>query len=204
MLLDFFIPSRCAACGDAGADLCARCAARIATEAAIAIGTRGDVPPVVALGPYDGPLRAAILALKFRGARRVGAILGRWLAERVIWPFDLIVPVPLHARRQHERGYNQADVIARGVSARSRCCCVADAIRRVRATAPQSGLGSDERRVNVVGAFGRGARSELVAGRTVLVVDDVVTTGATVAGCAAELRSSGARAVYAACAAIRL
>ena len=204
MLLDFFIPTRCAACGDAGAELCVRCTALIATGEAIALGARGEVPPVLALGPYDGPLRAAVLSLKFKGARRVGATIGRWLAERIIWPFDRVVPVPLHAQRLRERGYNQAEMIARGIAATSRRPCVADALVRVRATVPQSGLGVGERRANVDDAFAAGARVRDVAGRAVILVDDVVTTGATVAGCAAALRSSGARAVYVACAAIRL
>lgn len=204
MLLDFLIPARCAACGDAGADLCARCTAAIATAHAIAVGARGGVPPVVALGPYEGPLRAAVLSLKFRGARRVGHVLGRWLAERIIWPFDAIVPVPLHPRRLRERGYNQADAIARGIGAAAKRGCAIDSIVRVRATAPQSGLGLSERQANVEGAFGAGPRVEAISGRRILVVDDVVTTGATIADCAVVLRRAGARAVYAACAALRL
>lgn len=203
MLIDFLVPSRCAACGDAGGALCARCSAIIATDAAIAIGSRGAVPPLIALGPYDGPLRAAVLSLKFRGCRRVGTILGRWIADRIIWPFDLIVPVPLHAQRLRDRGYNQADVLARAIAAQSRRRCVPDSVVRVRATEPQSGLGLEERRANVDRAFGAGSKIGEVLRRSILVVDDVVTTGATVAGCAAVLRCAGARAIYVACAAIR-
>lgn len=203
MLLDFFAPARCAGCGETGGVLCSRCAATIATGHAIVVGARESVPPVLALGCYEGYLRAAVLALKFRGARAVGATLGHWIAQRVFWPFELIVPVPLHAQRLRERGYNQAALIARGAANASRSRCVADALVRYRSTVPQSSLGVSERRANVQGAFGAGQKIGEVTGRRILIVDDVVTTGATVGECAAVLRTAGARCVYVACAAIR-
>ena len=204
MLLDFFMPAKCAGCGETGAEICNACAASIATAGALVIGTRGDVPPVVALGPYEGRLRSAILSLKFRGARGVGAVLGRWIGDRIIWPFDTVVPVPLHVQRLRERGYNQAALIARGIASVSRRRFVPEALMRQRATAPQSGLGLSERRTNVSDAFGVSEKFRCDVGSAILVVDDVVTTGATVSECASVLRAAGARAVYVACAAIRL
>ncbi|HEY7994341.1 MAG TPA: ComF family protein [Candidatus Eremiobacteraceae bacterium] len=204
MLLDFFMPTQCAGCGETGSVLCCRCAAAIATGDAIVIGARGDVPPVLALGCYEGALRAAMLSLKFRGARGVGATLGRWIAQRVFWPFEVVIPVPLHVQRLRERGYNQAALIARAVATASRTRYVADALARRRATVPQSSLGVSERRANVKEAFGAGQKIGAVAGRRILIVDDVVTTGATVAECSNVLRSAGAHCVYVACAAIRL
>ncbi|HYK53136.1 MAG TPA: phosphoribosyltransferase family protein [Candidatus Eremiobacteraceae bacterium] len=204
MLLDFFMPALCAGCGQTGGVLCGRCTVSIATCEALVVGSRGGIPPTLALGPYEGPLRAAILALKFRGARGVGALLGKWIAQRIFWPFELVIPVPLHAERLRERGYNQAALIARSVAASARVRCIEDSIARRRSTVPQSTLGLEERRKNVEGAFGASDRIGVVSARRVLVVDDVVTTGATVAACASFLRAAGARCVYVACAAIRL
>jgi len=204
MLLDFFMPARCAGCGAPGGELCPRCEARIATSQAIVVGARGSTPPLVALGMYEGCLRTALLSLKFRGARGMGMRLGRWIAGRLFWPFDLIVPVPLHAARLRERGYNQAAEIAKGIASASDRACVEDAIERVRATAPQSGLEARERLVNVADAFAAGRRRNVVADRRVLIVDDVVTTGATVRASSAALVSAGARLTYVACAALRL
>lgn len=204
MLLDFLIPAACAGCGATGGVLCHRCTASIATRDAFVIGSRGSIPPTLALGPYDGALRTSILALKFRGARGVGTLLGKWIAERIFWPLELVVSVPLHAQRLRERGYNQAALIARAVAAAIRVRYLDDAIARRRSTVPQSSLGLAERRENVEGAFGACNRIGAVCGRRVLIVDDVVTTGATVAACASVLRAAGARCVYVACAAIRV
>ncbi|HET9341896.1 MAG TPA: ComF family protein [Candidatus Eremiobacteraceae bacterium] len=203
-MLDFLMPALCAGCGATGAVLCCRCTAAIATRDAIVIGARGDVPPVLALGCYDGALRAAVLALKFRGARAVGATFGRWIAERIFWPFEVVIPVPLHTQRLHERGYNQAALIARAVATVWRARFAADALARHRPTVPQSSLGMTERCANVKGAFGRGKKFGVAVGRRILIVDDVLTTGATVAECASVLRAAGAHCVYVACAAIRL
>jgi ComF family protein len=204
MLLDFLMPATCAGCGDAGGVLCWRCTATIATGDALVIGSRGAIPPTFALGPYEGVLRSAILSLKFRGVRGAGSMIGKWIGQRIFWPLEVVVPVPLHPQRQRERGYNQAAIIARGVATASRTRFLANALARRRSTVPQSSLGVSERRENVEGAFGASERIDQVRGRRVLVVDDVVTTGATVAACAAMLRGAGARSVHVACAAIRL
>ena len=204
MLLDFLMPAVCAGCGVTGGVLCCRCTAEIATGDAIVIGARGDVPPVLALGCYEGALRAAVLALKFRGALGVGATFGRWISQRIFWPFEVVIPVPLHVQRLRERGYNQAALIARAVATMSRARYVGDALGRHQPTVPQSSLGVSERCANVKGAFEAGQKIGVIAGRRILIVDDVVTTGATVAECASIVRAAGARCVYIACAAIRL
>jgi ComF family protein len=129
---------------------------------------------------YDGVVRDAIHAFKFRGKRALAR------------PLAALVPVPLGRPRQRERGFNQAALLAErlapalGVAVRPRW------LARVRDTQPQSDLGAAERHANVRGAFAAGAE---VAGRHVVVVDDVLTTGATVAECARALRAAGAARV---------
>jgi ComF family protein len=204
MILDFLLPATCAGCAAPGCDLCDRCAASLAASPVIVRDERDGVPAIAALGAYDGILRSAILALKFRGARPIGARLGRWLAPKIIWPFDAILPVPLHHARLDERGYNQAAEIARGIAVVSRIPLQEKALVRNRHTAPQSALDMERRKANVEGSFEPGPRIDGVAGLSILIVDDVVTTGATVRACAAVLIAAGARAVYLASAAIRL
>jgi ComF family protein len=105
--------------------------------------------------------------------------------------FDVVAPVPLHWRRRWQRGFNQSELLARAV-ARRYGLPVLDVLRRKRATPTQAGLSNARRRSNVAGAFTvRGA----VSGRRILLVDDVMTTGATAAACAAALKRAGARHV---------
>jgi ComF family protein len=158
--------------------------------------------PVVAgtsLGPYEGPLRAAIHDLKYRGRRRVAAQLASLLLEdpaarALIVETDVLVPVPLHPRRLRERGFNQASLIAREVGRRTGRRLVEGALVRRRETKPQAGLSAAARRHNVDDAFVVRRRS-LVAGHAVTLIDDVLTTGATARACARALRAAGAREV---------
>ncbi|MCI0546901.1 MAG: ComF family protein [Candidatus Rokubacteria bacterium] len=143
-------------------------------------------------------VREALHTLKFGGCRPLARPLGELLAG--VGPMlpgsrpDLLVPVPLHPRRERERGFNQAELLAAaagrvwGVPVRSRVL-----VRRL-ATRAQSDLAAGDRRANVRGAFAL-ALPELVAGRHVVVVDDILTTGATVEECATSLRRGGARPV---------
>jgi ComF family protein len=140
-------------------------------------------------------VRDAIHAFKFRGKRALARPLAALIGEQ--WPaaardVAALVPVPLGRPRERERGFNQAALLAErlarslGVDVRPRW------LARMRDTRPQSDLGAAERRANVRGAFA--ARAD-VAGRHVVVVDDVLTTGATVAECARALRAAGAARV---------
>lgn len=189
----------CSVCGEPGAaGVCGEC--------------RRRPPPFAALRAawsYRGPLPAVVRGLKFRRLDYLGAHLARDLAELVAGGpaaggpgpgWDLVVPVPLHWRRRWLRGYNQAERIARPLARLLGAPC-AEVLRRRRATRPQTGLARAARLSNPQGAFVlRRGRWPSAAGR-VLLVDDVVTTGATLRAAAEVLRESGAREVVAVAAA---
>lgn len=148
---------------------------------------------------YDEVAREAMHAFKFGRRRALASPLGDLLAE--IGPGalpggrpDLVIPVPLHPSRERERGFNQSLLLARRLGRAWRVPVRADVLVRTVPTSPQSELGAEERRANVRGAFSL-RRPELCAGRHLIVVDDVFTTGSTVAACARCLKKGGARAV---------
>jgi ComF family protein len=151
------------------------------------------------LGPYQGSLRALLHELKYRGRRRVAGrlaavLLGSADARRLLAPGAVLVPIPLHPRRRRERGFNQSELIAAALARGARLEAASGALVRRRDTAPQTGLSAARRRKNVRGAFAVRKRAR-IAGRTVVLVDDVVTTGATAQACAQALLSAGASEV---------
>jgi ComF family protein len=147
---------------------------------------------------FGGPVREAIHALKYAGDRRIAVPLGEAMAAR--WhaagiPVDLVTHVPVHADRRRERGFDQAEDLAR-ICGRALGVPAASVIERAERTAALHRLGRDDRARAVRGVFRVAPRDEAgVRGRVVLVVDDVVTTGASLAGCAAALLDAGAHAV---------
>lgn len=151
-----------------------------------------------ALGPYEGALRAIVHSLKYRGrrsaARRLGLLLRTHCGDAFAGSHG-VVPVPLHYRRRWTRGFNQADEIARALG-----LPVWRVLRRRRATLPQARLAKTERVRNVRGGFALvrwpGA-AERVEGATLVLVDDVSTTGATLEACAEVLLDAGAAEVRA-------
>lgn len=153
-----------------------------------------------ASGWYDGALRAIIHAFKYQGRQSLAEPLAALMREAggdLLAAADLVVPVPLHPRRRRERGFNQARDLAGHLGPP-----VGDVLRRVRNTLPQTTLAARQRRANVRDAFTLAGRAPLlaraaVAGRVVVVADDVMTTGATLAACARVLRAAGAREVSA-------
>ena len=165
-------------------------------------------PPFVkaaAYGSYEGGLRELIHLLKYDQVRPAANVLGRMLAEAIsdLQPLFgdlpvLLVPVPLYKRKFRQRGFNQAEVIARAalkLLPGSRLHLSCDTLERKRETQSQIGLSRHQRRENMRGAFGVWAHSE-IAGQQILLVDDVFTTGATVSECARVLRRAGGSKVY--------
>lgn len=155
---------------------------------------------------YEGALREAIHALKFGRCRPLAAPLGRMMglcaaADPVLASARLIVPVPMHAHRMRERGFNQAEVLAREVGRTLRLPVVAAAIRRKLPTEAQSALPLEDRLENVRGAF---EASAALPPEPVLLVDDVISTGFTASECAGQLARAGAARVYVLAAALAL
>lgn len=153
----------------------------------------------VSIGLYAGRLKDMIHRLKYKGFAHIGVSLGHVLADAFVdaaWPRrrSVIVPIPLHADRLAERGYNQAELIAQGLSSVLSLPLAVDALTRVRRTADQKHLLGASRARNVRGAFAV-HRVSAVSDRDVLLVDDVMTTGSTINEAARTLKRSGARGV---------
>lgn len=207
-VLDLLLPPRCPGCDAEGEVICDRCRRplerRLDEPPGAPIGLAVDMPDgLVQLewcAAFTGPVRAALHALKYDGERRLVEPLAAVMAQR--WQRagrggDLFVPVPVHAARRRERGFDQAEELARA-SGRLLGVQVSRCLARRERTAAQHALGRRERARNVGGAFGVAVGSEaMVQGRWVVLIDDVTTTGATLAGCAAALSQAGARAVSA-------
>ena len=144
-------------------------------------------------GAYEGKLRQLIHLFKYRGMRGLARPLGELMARAVPRDrqFDAVSAVPLHWRRRFARGFNQSELLGR-VLARRRGIPMLRLLRRGTATRAQAGLSNAQRRENVVGAFVARRR---VAGMRILLIDDVMTTGATLGACARALKKAGARSV---------
>lgn len=146
-------------------------------------------------GSYEGVLRQLIHLFKYTGMKPLARPLAAQLAGALPLErqFDLVTPMPLHWRRKWTRGFNQSELLAR-IIARRRRIPMKNVVSRVRATSAQAGLTNSKRRKNVAGAF-RVRRRQSVSGLRILLVDDVMTTGATGSACAAALKAAGARSV---------
>jgi ComF family protein len=180
------------------------------SSAAICGMCRRATPPfarAVAFGSYDGELRGVLHLLKYGQVRPAAGLLGEYLANTIqqIQPAfsgasPVVVPVPLYRGKRRQRGFNQAELIARAALKRLAARGVRleikpKLLRRQRATSSQTGLTRHQRRANLRGAFAVKDRAA-IAGRDILVVDDVFTTGTTVSECARLLMRAGARRVF--------
>ena len=213
-LASFVWPRRCAGCGDSptgshvlcerclGAiprlslPLCARCLAREAADPVCARHAGFTVWPA---WTYDEHAAVAIEALKYGGRTDLAPALAAELARVVPASprLDFVTEVPLHPTRERERGYNQSALLAAEFARLAGVPHLPGVLRRVRATAAQARLGPAARRANLRGAFAARHPGQ-IAGRRVLVIDDVVTTGATLEAALAALRDAGAEASAAA------
>jgi competence protein ComFC len=195
--IDLLFPPRCAGCGRVDERWCVTCQTNL-EQVPISVSTKLlDKIAVASSGVHAGILREAVQGLKYENTRLLGQPLGARLSACLTilgWPIDIVVPTPLHPTRLKERGYNQAQLLAEYASANLMLPCRPAAIRRERYTQSQVGLGAQQRLLNVIDAFQ--ADPLVVARQTILVVDDVCTTGATLTACAAAALAAGADAVY--------
>jgi ComF family protein len=206
--VDLLFPAQCAVCRRGGSLLCDACGAALPRAEGRRCGrcwrpsSRGicadclEEPPafesVRAAFVMDGEARRLVHQLKYQGLSALGAPMARLMDD--VAEADVVVPVPLHRGRQRSRGYNQAAELAKHIARGAGLAYDERAARRVRATAPLArSQGRDERRRIVAGAFA-GTR-ERVEGRRIMLVDDVVTTGATLDACSRALLNVGATAV---------
>jgi len=213
--LDVVFPPRCVGCGKQGAFLCPGC--REAMPRALpprcplcwqperrgeACGRCARTRPAFAgarsLYVFQGPVREAVHALKYNHLSALARPMGGMMAacvEAEALPVDLVVPVPLFGRRQRLRGYNQSALLAREVARLNGLPLAEGGLARRRDTPPQArSVDAEARRRNVADAF---AERRRVEGRRVLLIDDVMTTGATLDACARALRQAGAASVWA-------
>jgi ComF family protein len=195
-LLELVAPSRCAACGASSRDpICASCGPFERANPEALAGY-----PLLTLGRYASPLKEAISRFKFSGhpelAEGFARLLDAELALLRVEAHDIFVPVPLHAARLAERGYNQSALLARALSKRSGAECAPRLLERTRATEQQAHLSRESRSENVTGAFrlrGSVSRTRARMSGRVILVDDVVTTGATLSACLAALEAGGVK-----------
>ena len=201
VLLDLLFPPRCVFCrrllrkGEDG--ICAACQTSLPWIAGPAAEQKPEFVSLCA-SPlwYQGEVRASFHRFKFKGSQGYAKVYGRLVAQCVrdhlSGRYDLITWVPLSPERLKQRGYDQAMLLAEA-AALELGDVAAETLRKVRDADAQSGLGKDDgaRRANVLGAY-QAVDPELVAGRRVLLIDDIVTTGSTIAECARTLRTAGA------------
>jgi ComF family protein len=220
-VVDFIYPPVCVSCNqllpDGSQQVCRSCwdsIQRITKDLPLYNETRtkllesGQVSDLVTIYVFEkeGAFQHIAHALKYDGFESLGRELGLRLGERMKeWNIsaDLLIPIPLHKVKQRERGYNQADLIARGISAATGTPVLSKALRRTRHTQTQTQLSLEERQKNVEDAFEvRKSFLQEVATKKIVLVDDVITTGATIQSCAQKLMGAGALNVIAASAAL--
>lgn len=207
--MDLAFPASCAGCGREGDPVCPSCLpaldARLSLPPGVPLGLPADLPvgllQIEWCAPFSGVVRDALHQLKYGGERRLAGPLGDAIARR--WSRagaggDLLVPVPVHRDRAAQRGYDQAVLLTRA-SSRTLGLPVLEALERWLATIAQFQLDRRARATNVERAFRPRSTDALlgVRGRWVVLVDDVMTTGATLSACATVLLEGGARAVSA-------
>jgi ComF family protein len=201
-LFDLLFPPACVYCGRGGHWLCPLCLAEI-TPAPPARESAAPLAGLWAVGEYRDPLRLAIHQFKYEGKRRLAEPLGHLLAGlyrqqvRANSLPDAVLPVPLHPKREAERGYNQAALLARALCRLEGLELVEGVLLRSRDTPQQAKMTRAERQANVAGAFSCAAGHPKIAGRRVLLIDDVCTTSSTLGECAKMLLAGGAREVWA-------
>ena len=209
ILRNLLFPRKCVLCGrllrSRETDLCHPCRVD-SPECPVRKQKRSFLDSWVAIWYYKGYIRSSILRYKFRGARSYAAAYGRFVAMKLLQTqpegFDVLTWIPVSPLRKLRRGYDQVELIARAVG-RELDMTPVSTLKKIRHNRPQSGItGAEKRKANVLGAY-RAVSPEKVAGKRVLLLDDILTTGATMSEAARVLKTAGAKEVHGAAVAAR-
>lgn len=212
-VVDWVFPPYCAGCGKPGERLCSTCMQQIQQLEGSLCTTCGQpvksgrvchackiTPPefnaVKAYAPYTGVLREAIHALKYKGDLGLAEVLAGYLVkafQNTPWPVDMIIPIPLSPQRKRDRGYNQAHLLAQPFAWQTGLHLETNGLEKTKETQTQVHLSAKERIENVTGAFL--SRTDM-QGMNILLIDDVITTTATMRAGAQALKEAGAKNVY--------
>ncbi|NLE83349.1 MAG: ComF family protein [Chloroflexi bacterium] len=212
--LDWLFPPICLGCGMEGVFICNDCFSKInllprdvcnfcgsytSKQGKCAQCHNRQLPYVGfrAFAFYDGVVRKAIHHLKYQNDLTIGRYLAGFLEmvyQRSTWETDMVIPIPIGEQKMQQRGYNQAERLAKPFSERLNLAYSSDALIRINETSSQVGLNQDERRENVRQAFV--ARANQVNGKRILLIDDVFTSGATLEAASLELMGAGASQVH--------
>jgi len=198
LAVDILFPPRCHHCGRVDTHWCEDCQDSLEKRPCTPL-TRfiEGLDGIVASGYHDGILQSAIHAFKYDDLISLSPFLVNRLSKSLKsqdWTINTIIPVPLHTSRQQKRGYNQSIVLGEQLAQLEGIPLATDALIRHQETRPQVGLNRRERMANVAEAF---IAKQDVAGKTILLLDDVCTTGSTLVACANAARLAGATAIYA-------
>lgn len=190
---------RCLNCGSSQRGWCVACA-MLLKHTPLRLHTHPITPRLTAVStsPHEGIVREAIHALKYHGIRTLATLLGARLAQAVRqmgWSTAVVTPIPLHVNRLAQRGFNPSQLIAAHCAALNRLPMAEGFVLRQRDTLPQVGQNAEDRRANLHGAF---CVQSAPPSPIVLLIDDVLTTGATLQACATALLAAGVQTVLAA------
>ena len=214
-IFDFFLPRFCASCSQKLTTeekiICPKClgkihnvsAERLMDEYQKKFSQKNIISGFTSLYLFerDKELQFIIHAIKYNQRFLIGKYFGELIGKHFKqlfndWEVDIIIPIPLHHLKQADRGYNQSFYIAKGISTQTNISVYTSTIKRKRFTQSQTKLNQREREENMSGAFSI-RRFSKVIGKNVLLIDDVITTGATISECAKVLKNNGAKNVYA-------
>lgn len=214
-IFDFFLPRICPSCNNKLNSfeeiVCDYCFSRLKLTPESLIKTEyenkfaiknfiKDFHPIFVF-ESGNEIQHLIHSLKYNKQFRIGIYLGEIIANQINqkfidWNIELIIPIPLHQLKKAERGYNQSEFIAKGLSERTKIPCSRKVIHRKKFTETQTHLSALERQQNVKDAF-KVVNKKLIEGKNILLVDDVITTGATISECAKVLLREGAKNIFA-------
>jgi ComF family protein len=204
-ILDLLFPKKCVGCGKEGTWFCSDCIAKISYQELPYIRFEGPyLDGLIAAACFKNPLKEAIHAFKYDGVKELAESLSNLLIQHlkddrlgfVRQMKPLLIPVPLHKSKEIERGFNQSALLSEKLGHKLNLKIEKNFLVKTKKTPAQVKLKEDERRKNIKGAFAFIGERKAILGKTILLVDDVMTTGSTLNECAKVLKRAGAKKVW--------